>query len=204
MATSVEGKTSRALRGFIVLIALLVCNSALAHTGVGVIGGFGSGFTHPIFGFDHLLAMLAVGIWGAQIGGKAVWELPVLFPIIMAFGGVLGASGLTIPFVEVVIAGSVVCLGLAIAFSADPPEWLSIGLVGLFAIFHGYAHGLELPKAADPVSYGIGFVTATGLIHLIGIGFGLYLGKLMRGGVSRATGLVFAVIGVYFVRVSLF
>ncbi len=181
----------------------LMGHQALAHQGKGVMGGFFSGFTHPIFGFDHLLAMLAVGIWGAQIGGKAVWELPVLFPMVMAFGGALGVAGVHIPFVEVVIALSVISLGGAIAVEAKPPEWFSLVLVGIFAVFHGYAHGLELPRAADPVSYGIGFVTATGLIHLAGIGFGLSLGALKKGRIARATGALFALVGVYFVTAAL-
>lgn len=169
-----------------------------AHTGVGTIGGFTSGFTHPILGLDHLLAMLAVGIWGAQIGGRSVWMLPVAFPLIMAVGGFLGASGVPFPFVETVIALSVIGLGLAIALALKPVESVSLAVIALFAVFHGHAHGAELPRSADPAAYGIGFVMATGLIHLTGIAFGMFVGSLARGRVARASGVAISLAGIYF------
>jgi len=165
---------------------------------VGPLGGFLSGFQHPVFGFDHLLAMFAVGVWGAQIGGRSVWELPVAFPLIMALGGALGIAGVPLPFTEVLIALSMIVLGSAIAAAWRPHAWASVSVVGLFAIFHGHAHGVELPGAADPVAYGIGFVLATGLIHVAGIGFGLLLGKAYNGRVSRFAGALIALCGVYF------
>ena len=170
---------------------------AEAHTG-GTVGGFVSGFEHPLRGFDHLLAMFAVGIWGAQIGGRSVWELPVAFPIIMAFGGMLGIAGVPLPHVELLIGLSVLGLGLAIAAAWQPIEIISICAVGVFAIFHGHAHGVELPNAADPVAYGVGFVSATGLIHVAGIAFGLLLGRAYHGYVGRAAGGLIAMVGVYF------
>jgi urease accessory protein len=175
---------------------------AFAHTGTGQLGGFLSGFEHPIFGIDHLLAMLAVGIWGAQMGGRAVWTLPVVFPMIMAIGGVIGILGIPVPRVEVMIGLSMLGLGLAIALAWKPHEALAIVSISVFAIFHGYAHGAELPEAADPVLYAMGFVIATGLIHVAGIIFGLVLGKLADGWVSRGAGAAIAAAGVYFLTAA--
>ena len=171
---------------------------AEAHEIAGDAGGFASGFGHPLFGFDHLLAMLAVGIWGAQMGGRRVWTLPMTFPLIMALGGIAGMAGLYLPEVELGIALSVLVLGLAIAFAWRPFEPVALLLIAVFAVFHGYAHGLELPSAADPASYSVGFVIATGLIHVVGIGIGLLIGKLFDGWVSRGLGAVIAAGGVYF------
>ena len=179
------------------IFALFSASPAFAHTG-GTLGGFISGFQHPIFGPDHLLAMFAVGIWGAQIGGRALWELPVVFPLIMSIGGMLGIAGVPLAHTELLIGLSVLCLGAAIAIAWKPIEIISIALVGLFAIFHGHAHGVELPNAADPVAYGVGFVSATGLIHVAGIGFGLLLGNGLNGAAGRVAGAVISVCGVYF------
>jgi urease accessory protein len=173
-------------------------SAALAHTGTGSLGGFSSGFQHPLFGADHLLAMLAVGIWGAQMGGRRVWTLPVTFPLIMAFGGVVGMTGLYLPHVEIGIALSVLALGLAIAFAWRPFEWVALLLIAAFVLFHGYAHGVELPAAEDPAAYSAGFVIATGLIHVAGIGIGLATGRIFNGGMSRAFGAAIAAFGVYF------
>ena len=181
-----------------------VCaGAAEAHTAAGPLGGFLSGFQHPVFGFDHLLAMFAVGVWGAQIGCRSVWELPVAFPLIMAVGGALGIAGVPLPFTEILIALSMIVLGSAVAAAWRPMAWVSISLVGLFAIFHGHAHGVELPSAADPVAYGIGFVLATGLIHVAGIGFVLALGKAYGGRVSRLAGAFIALCGLYFLIAKL-
>jgi urease accessory protein len=181
----------------VALLAVLLSGSAEAHTG-GAVGGFLSGVAHPLFGYDHLLAMLAVGIWGAQMGGRAVWTLPVTFPLIMAVGGVLGMAGVPIPSVELGIALSVLVLGLAIAFAWRPFEPVALLIVAAFAIFHGYAHGIELPTAADPIAYSIGFVAATGGIHVAGIAIGLLLGRLYEGRVSRGLGGAIAAGGLYF------
>lgn len=171
---------------------------ALAHVEIGPVGGFQSGFVHPIIGTDHLLAMLAVGIWGAQMGGRNVWTLPVTFPLIMAMGGILGMSGVGLPTVELGIALSVFVLGLAIAFAWKAPEWVALLLIAVFAIFHGFAHGAELPAAVDPASYAVGFVVATGLIHVVGIGIGLLLHRPWKGRVSQALGGIIALMGIYF------
>lgn len=159
----------------------LFASAALAHTGQGDVGsGFTAGFLHPITGLDHLLAMLAVGMWGAQLGMPALWVLPVAFPIVMAIGGVLGIVGLPLPAVEPAIVLSVLLLGAAIALDRRPPIWLAAALVAFFAIFHGYAHGRELPAAASAIGFCTGFVLATGCIHLAGIGIG-FVTKLPHG-----------------------
>jgi urease accessory protein len=179
-------------------LVLLPDGGALAHIIQGSAGGFGQGFEHPLTGADHFLAMFAVGIWGAQMGGRAVWALPVTFPLIMAAGGVAGMSGLPLPHVELGIALSILALGSAIAFAWHPVEVIALILIGVFAICHGYAHGVELPRAADPADYAAGFVIATGLIHLLGVGVGLGLGKPFGGRLARTLGAVIAVGGVYF------
>jgi len=182
-----------------IIASLLVpVAAAHAHTGGGALGGLQSGFLHPILGFDHLLAMLLVGIWGAQMGGRNVWTLPMVFPLVMAVGGFAGAAGLPLPGVEIAIAVSVIGLGLAVALAAKPAEWTAMVVVGLFAIFHGFAHGAELPAAADGTAYGIGFVLATGLIHLAGIGFGLAVISRQQGRLARVAGAAMSLAGVYF------
>lgn len=186
---------------WIVAVAACLLRPALAvaHVGQGDIGGgFLAGVEHPIFGLDHVAAMVAVGIWGAQLGQPAIWVLPVTFPLVMAFGGVLGGLGVPIPGIEIGIAVSAIALGCMIAFAARPPLWVAAVLVGLFAIFHGYAHGAELPEAANAISYAVGFVVATGSLHMLGILIGVANrwslgGKLLRvgGGLISACGLYF-------------
>jgi urease accessory protein len=163
-----------AVRAFAaVAILLALCGSADAHQGGGLAGGYLSGFLHPLTGPDHIIAMVAVGLWGAFLGAPAIWVLPIVFPLVMAFGGVLGVLGVPLPGVETGIALSAIVLGLMVALAARPPLWIAAVLVGVFAICHGHAHGTELPAAADAVAYAIGFVTATGLLHLTGIAFGM-------------------------------
>ena len=159
----------------VLLFTLLSPAGALAHSEGGVSGGFVSGLLHPVLGWDHVVAMVAVGLWGAFLGSPAIWLLPVVFPLVMAFGAVLGILGVPVPAVEVGIAGSAVVLGLLILFKARLPLVLSAIVVGAFAIFHGYAHGTELPEAANAAAYAVGFVIATGLLHVAGIAFGLLL-----------------------------
>jgi urease accessory protein len=173
---------------------LFIARAALAHTG-GPVGGFASGFEHPISGWDHVIAMVAVGIWGAFLGKPALWVLPVIFPLVMAFGGALGVIGVPVPMIETGIALSGIVLGLLIAFSVRAPLWVAGLIVGVFAIFHGHAHGTELPSAANPFAFGIGFVIATGLLHLGGIGFGFLIGSKAGRIVVRATGAVIALVG---------
>jgi urease accessory protein len=173
---------------------LFIARAALAHTG-GPVGGFASGFEHPISGWDHVIAMVAVGIWGAFLGKPALWVLPVIFPLVMAFGGALGVIGVPVPMIETGIALSGIVLGLLIAFSVRAPLWVAGLIVGVFAVFHGHAHGTELPSAANPFAFGIGFVIATGLLHLGGIGFGFLIGSKAGRIVVRATGAVIALVG---------
>ena len=183
--------------GLLAIVALALASPAQAHI-IGAGGaGWAQGFSHPFSGLDHILAMVAVGVWAVQTGRPALWVLPAAFPLAMAVGGLLGVAGVPVPGIEAGIAASVLGLGLLIAFRARPPLALSIALVALFALFHGHAHGTELPQAASPVLYGLGFVVATGLLHLIGLG----IGSVMRlpkgltairvgGGAIAAAGIV--------------
>jgi urease accessory protein len=175
-----------------------VSSSAQAHSGEGAVGGFVSGFMHPLFGADHIVAMVAVGLWGAFLGAPAVWLLPVVFPAVMAFGGALGVLGVHVPAIETGIALSGVVLGLMVLFAARPPIKVAASLVGLFAIFHGHAHGTELPSAASPLTYSIGFVVSTGLLHLGGIGFGLLTRWPWGRVLVRAAGAAIACVGFAF------
>lgn len=192
-------------RLFSIFIGLfLLAEPASAHITQGAQGGFGSGFEHPLTGPDHFLAMFAVGLWGAQMGGRRVWTLPVTFPLIMVIGGIGGMFGVPLPGIEIGIALSIVALGLAIAFAWRPSQWVALALIAFFAICHGYAHGVELPRAADPADYAIGFVVATGMIHLFGIGVGLGLNKPVGGRLSRGLGALIAIAGIYFLAPALF
>lgn len=177
---------------------LLCCAAAAhAHSEEGVAGGLVSGFLHPLSGVDHLLAMVAVGIWGATLGRPLVWALPVAFPMLMVVGGVMGISGVPLPYVEVGIAVSVVVLGLSIAAAWRAPVAVAVAIVAMFGVFHGYAHGVELPKTSSPAAYAAGFVISTGLLHLTGIAIGL-LKTLPRGTqVLRASGGLIAAAGVW-------
>ena len=179
---------------FLLLLAGL---PVAAHTG-STPGGFAGGLAHPLFGPDHAVAMLAVGLWGAFLGPPALWLLPVVFPLVMAFGGVIGILGLPLPGVEACIALSAIVLGLMVMLAARPPLWTAAALVGAFAVFHGYAHGAELPPGAEAVAYSAGFVAATGLLHLAGISFGL-LARWPAGRIAvRAAGGMIALAGVGF------
>jgi urease accessory protein len=178
----------------------LIASPALAHVGTSDGSGLAAGFLHPLTGPDHIVAMVAVGLWGAFLGAPALWALPVVFPMVMAFGGAWGMLGLPLPFAETGVAASGVVLGLMVLFGMRAPLWMAAALVGLFAIFHGYSHGVELPEAAQPLAYSLGFVVATGLLHLIGIGFGSLIkwpvGRIAvraGGGVIACTGFVYLI-----------
>jgi urease accessory protein len=159
--------------GRLLALALVMPAAALAHTRGGEALGFASGLRHPVSGLDHVVAMIAVGLWGAQLGEPAVWLLPVTFPMVMAFGGMLGLIGIALPGIEVGIAASAIVLGFAVFREARPSLWVAALVVGVFAIFHGNAHGTELPAGASALLYSIGFVIATGLLHATGIGLGV-------------------------------
>ncbi len=180
------------------LLLIALTATASAHSESGTIGGFTSGFAHPLSGLDHIVARVAVGLWGAYLGAPAMWLLPVVFPVVMAFGGALGVLGVPVPAVEKCIALSGIILGLAVAFAAKPPLWIAAVIVGFFAIFHGHAHGTELPKSANAMTYAVGFVVATGLLHLCGIAFGLLVRWPWGRVLVRTCGAAIAVIGTGF------
>lgn len=170
----------------------------LFHTGTGAAAGFLAGLAHPISGWDHILAMVAVGLWGAQLGQPAIWLLPVTFPMMMAVGGFLALIGVTLPGVEVGIAVSAVALGMVVAMEVRPRMTVAAVIVGMFAIFHGYAHGAELPPGQSGVTYSIGFVISTGLLHATGITIGLIHRWRTGAKVLRAAGAGIALAGVWF------
>ena len=182
------------------LLVLLTAPPAFAHASEHLGGGFAGGFMHPLLGPDHVVAMVAVGLWGAFLGSPALWVLPVVFPLVMALGGVLGVLGVPLPGVEVGIALSAVLLGAMVAFAARPPLWLAGLMVAAFAVFHGHAHGAELPQEANPLVYSLGFVLATGLLHLGGIGFGTLV-RTPAGRIAvRAAGGLISLTGLFFLR----
>lgn len=185
------------------LFALSFTGVACAHEGGGVVGGFSSGFMHPILGWDHVIAMVAVGLWGAFLGRPAIWVLPIAFPLVMALGGALGVAGIPLPAVETGIATSAVVLGSVVALAVRPPIWLAALIVGAFAIFHGHAHGTELPSAANALAYSLGFVFATGLLHLSGISFGLLVRWPLGRIAVRISGALIAFAGLGFLTGTL-
>jgi urease accessory protein len=168
-----------------------------------VAGGLASGVLHPLTGIDHLIAMVAVGIWGAQLGAPAIWVLPITFPLVMAFGGVLGVLQIPLPMPETVIALSALVLGAAVAARLRVPFAAAAVIVGVFAIFHGHAHGAELPSAANPLAYGVGFVAATGFLHLCGIAIGTLTRWPAGERLIRVLGGAIAALGCYFLALSL-
>lgn len=182
----------------IAVLLALSAQPALAHPQKGEAVGFLTGFLHPISGLDHVLAMIAVGLWGAQLGAPAIWLLPVAFPMVMAVGGMLGLMGLPIPGVEYGIALSAILLGAVVMFEARPPLGFAAGLVGFFAIFHGYAHGTELPPGQSALLYSIGFVIATGSLHALGIGIGTVHRWAWGQRALRAAGALVAMGGAFF------
>ncbi len=192
-------KTVSRLAAILVPFALLFPAAAMAHTGHSHPGGFASGLHHPLSGWDHILAMLAVGLWSAQLGGRAMWLLPLAFPVVMALGGLMGLSGIPLPGVELGIALSAVILGALVLFAARAHVAVAAVVVAAFAVFHGYAHGAELPAGASAFSYGVGFLLATAALHLLGIGIGML--KLAPAGAAivRTAGLFVLAGGCYFV-----
>jgi urease accessory protein len=176
---------------------------ACAHTAKSLSLGFVGGFMHPLSGPDHLLAMIAVGVWGAFLGRPLIYLLPVVFPTVMAVGGVMGMAQLPFPPVEDGIAISVIVLGAAILLRWNAPVWLAAVIVGIFGLFHGYAHGLELPSMANPVSFSLGFVLATGMLHVLGIVIGLLRDRPGGEKVLRAIGAAIAAVGVWFLYAAL-
>lgn len=182
----------------LVSLFLLVPSCAFAHIESAQATGFVTGLQHPWSGLDHVLAMIAVGLWGAQLGNPAMWILPVTFPLVMALGALLGLFGIPLPGVEIGIAASAILLGAMVVGEVRPKLIVAALLVGFFAIFHGHAHGAELPAGQSGMLYSMGFVIATGILHGIGIALGLAhrwpMGKLAL----RGTGALIAVMGITF------
>lgn len=181
---------------FLTIFAIsLMSTPALAHTGGHVGTGFLSGMAHPILGLDHLLAMVAVGIWAATNGGRSVWLVPATFVGVMALSAILGATGLQIPFVEFGIALSVVILGMLVATGTRMVLGLGMAVVALFAVFHGYAHGAELPAGASIATYMAGFTLSTAALHGFGVGLVMLLTRVAQGRSIRFVGAATAVAG---------
>jgi urease accessory protein len=184
---------------YVVAAALAALVSpASAHSEAGVASGFLTGLLHPISGIDHVVAMVAVGMWGAQLGAPAIWLLPITFPIVMAFGGLLGLLGVPLPGVEVGIAASGILLGTAVMTERRVPLYAAAALVGFFAIFHGHAHGSELPPGQSGLMYSMGFVVATGCLHAIGIALGAVHHWLAGKVALRVAGAGIGLAGLFF------
>jgi urease accessory protein len=187
------------LQRMIILAALgLFADTAFAHTGVHTVSGFSGGFAHPMLGLDHLLAMIAIGVWTAQRGGRALWAVPATFVAVMVLGGLVALSGWVLPHVETGISLSVLVLGLLIAFQRNWKVEAGMAVAAVFALFHGYAHGLEMPETASPLLFAAGFVLATGLLHGVGI-----LGGRMGQKRVRAAGVLIAAMGFALTGISL-
>jgi urease accessory protein len=167
---------TRILNWLIAIALTLVPAVASAHVEVGDTNGFAHGFFHPLSGLDHILAIVAVGLFAARLGGSALWLVPVTFVSVVAVAGVLGMAGVELPYVEIGIGISVVVLGIAIALQLNISTLAAVGLVGFFAIFHGHAHGVEMPESVSGFVYGVGFAGATALLLAVGIGLGLTIG----------------------------
>jgi urease accessory protein len=194
MKQGCKGRSAQAMAA----LAIPWAQTAFAHVGQGEAYGLLTGFVHPLSGLDHVLAMVAVGLWGAQLGAPAIWVLPVAFPLVMAMGGMLGFLGVPIPGVEYGIAASAIVLGTAVAFEVRPPLVIAALLIGCFAIFHGYAHGTELPPGHSALLYSMGFVIATGCLHAVGIGIGTVHKWSWGQQLLRGAGTVVAAGGFFF------
>ncbi len=187
--------------GLLVLSSLIVLlpASAYAHPVIGRGAGFLNGFVHPLGGLEHVLVMFAVGLWAYQIGGKALWAVPAAFVTVMLLGCFLGIMGLYIPFVEGGIITSLLVLGLLIAAAARLPLAAGMAIVAVFALFHGHAHGTEMPFSVSGLSYGAGFAVATALLHTSGIVSGAFFNKRLGALLIRYSGAAIAAAGVYLV-----
>jgi urease accessory protein len=179
-----------------VAVAVLpaLSSAAFAHAGFHA-AGFADGLAHPFSGLDHVLAMVAVGLWASQLGRPAYWLLPASFPVVMALGAVAGANGMPLPWVEIGIAASVIVLGAAIALSLKPSLLVSTALIAAFALLHGHSHGAELPQSASALAYGAGFIAATLALHAIGLAFGAWSSRPAALFATRTAGAAIAAVG---------
>lgn len=188
--------TAGALFGLLICLAMPIL--AYAHGSTGD-NGFISGLRHPVFGPDHLIAMITVGLLSSQIGGRAIWSVPLTFVLVMLVGGILGIKGTGLPFVEYGIAISVIALGTALASEKKMPVIIAMAFVGIFAIFHGHAHGTEMPHIAEPAMYALGFSSATAGLHVLGAAAGyMTVCRSYGAGLLRFTGMLIAASGAYF------
>jgi urease accessory protein len=187
------------MRLILALLLALIPTAAFAHTGVGDTAGFIHGFEHPIGGIDHVLAMVAVGVFAFVLGGRALWLVPLAFVGMMAVGFLLGIAGTEVPFVELGIALSSVVIGGTAALGRPMPVILAMAIVCVFAIFHGHAHGAEMPTDTSGLMYALGFLVATALLHIAGIlaamGVARLVGKYGRP-VAQVAGGAFALGGI--------
>ena len=181
----------------ITTFSLLITPSVQAHALIGEETSWLAGFTHPFLGLDHLLAMLSVGLWAAQQGGNRLWQLPLAFLSMMLLGALLGQTGFTLPSVEAGIAGSLLVLGLMLTFAIRLTILPSLLMVGLFAVFHGYAHGTEMPQTLTMIEYALGFMLATGTLHGLGIGLGLLARGVQSEKILRMGGIAIGLTGVW-------
>jgi urease accessory protein len=182
----------------LVVLTALIPSVAYAHTGVGDTVGLARGFMHPTTGIDHVLAMVMVGVFAWQLGGRALWLVPTTFVLVMAIGGALGVAGIGVPFVEAGITLSVIVLGAIVALGIKAGMAVAMAVVGLFATFHGHAHGSEMPESAAGMAYDFGFMLATALLHIAGIGLGFPIGRTAerQGAIAvRTTGAAAALVG---------
>ena len=179
------------------LFAMCLPSLAHAHVGMGEASGWVHGLVHPFSGLDHLCAMIAVGLWAAQIGGRAIWRVPLTFVSVMALGGVLGMAAVPVPFIETGIIMSLLVLGLLIAAAVRLPLLASAAIVGVFAIFHGYAHGTEMPQSTSGLGYALGFMLATASLHGMGIALALFVNSMGRDKLVRYAGALVAFCGSY-------
>lgn len=191
---------SVACRKFAVPLAVAIAaaglsSPALAHVTNSSGAGFAGGLGHPFSGIDHVLAMLTVGLWASQLGRPATWVLPLVFPVVMAAGAAVGMAGLPLPWVEIGIAASVIILGAMVALAVKPSLAFSVGLIGLFGLLHGHAHGTELPQAASPVAYAAGFLIATVALHAAGLAIGATSGRALGRFGLRSAGAAIAAAG---------
>lgn len=180
-------------------LGLVWLTPAAAHVGHGTVGSgnFLDGLLHPVTGLEHLVAMVAVGLWGAQLGAPAIWLLPIVFPLVMAVGGFAGLLGLPLPAVDLGVALSGVILGLCVAAAARPTTWIPAVIVAAFGLLHGHAHGTAMPISGSPIAFGAGFVVATGLLHLFGILIGVLVRWPAGEKVVRISGAGIALIAAY-------
>ena len=189
---------------FTLCLLILIPNVAMGHVESGVRGdgGFISGLTHPVTGLDHVVAMVAVGLWGAILRAPAIWILPIAFPLIMTIGAVIGILGIPLPYIDAGIATSAIVLGSMVIFNARPHLYIAFSLISFFAIYHGHPHGTALPDFGVPLLYAAGFVISTGLLHITGIMLGLLYRWRAGEYIVRSLGLGIAFVGAYFLIIS--